>query len=126
MEADTPFITIVKQKVFDEQPELDQGLHSFDEALSYLCSFFSVSDFHHFLSSTKFESYALTEDPWVVFEIGLYHNHTITVEFIPSKNKFVLIDPHHRDIFPGSVAESTSLAEFQTHLGIWLNWATHQ
>jgi len=59
------------------------------QTLSMLCSFYTVDDLCSFLYSDKFQSmdYELYE---LVFEMGLYSDHQITLDIIPRGRNMTL------------------------------------
>ena len=59
------------------------------QTLSMLCSFYTVDDLCSFLYSDKFQSmnHELYE---LIFEMGLYSDHQITLDIIPRGKKMVV------------------------------------
>ena len=92
MGEDLPCITLVKMQEIAERPVLTPDEQALEQALSMLCSFLSLEDFISFLQSDKFARLARTESPWIVFEIGLYIDHTKTLQLIPSSERLTLAD----------------------------------
>ena len=64
-----------------------------------------MDDFISFLASQPFNEFARKEDPWVVFELGLYQDHTRTLQLIPSKWSLMLLDSNHTGAFENHVWE---------------------
>jgi len=93
MGDDLPLLTMVKAKDIDDLPDdLTDDLLNLRNTLSSLCSFYSVEDFVTFLFSKQFQSLINYEEPWMVFEVGMYLEHQKNMQLIPMKNKITLID----------------------------------
>jgi len=122
----TPLITMVKSRVLSECPELDDGGLQLDRTLGMLCSFLSVDDFVSFLTSPSFAGYARSAEPWVVFEIGLYTDHTKTLEFIASADTNRFVDPGMTGVFADHVAVCQTGDDMKQALGLWLAHVTLQ
>ena len=61
------------------------------QTLSMLCSFYTVDDLCSFLYSDKFQS--MDHDLYeLVFEMGLYSDHQITLDIIPRGSKMSVCD----------------------------------
>ena len=76
MGEELPLLTMVKSKEINEVPdELTEQSIGLLGTLTSLCSFYSVEDFVSFIFSEKFIKIIDYDDPWVVFEIGLYLDH---------------------------------------------------
>ena len=92
---DVPQLTLViKSKaegfseiVYEEDKNLIQ-------TLSMLCSFYTVDDLCSFLYSDKFQliDHVLYD---LVFEMGLYSDHEITLEIIPRGKKMNICDSNN-------------------------------
>ena len=83
MDAGTPLVTLVKKAEIGPKPALTESL-ALEQTLSMLCSFLSVEDFISFLSSPAFQSYAQHQETWLSMEIGLYIDHTKTLQLYPN------------------------------------------
>ena len=92
MAGDVPLITLVKREEIAGRPSLSEEDLALETTLSMLCSFLTLEDFISFLSTPMFESYAQRDEPWVVFEIGLYQNHTKTLQLYPEPNRLTVTD----------------------------------
>ena len=93
METTKPLLTVVKSRVIDEAtPPLDAGEQALLTTLSMLCSFHTVEDLASFLFSQMFQGLIGNRPPFVVFEIGVYLDHTKTIELVASENEIVLAD----------------------------------
>ena len=87
-----PIITLVKMDEMAARPDLSPESLALEQTLSMLCSFLSVEDFVSFLNSDAFSSLAQHEEMWVVFEIGLYHDHTKTLQLYPEQSQLIVAD----------------------------------
>ena len=102
MEDILPKITLVKQREIGAGPTDDASL-GLDQTLQMLCSFYTLEDLGSFLSSEMFEQYGRSGDAWVVLELGIYKEHTKTIEMIPSAEGFLLADVLQSGVFEGNV-----------------------
>ena len=92
MAEEVPLLTLVKREEIASRPPLSAEDLALENTLSMLCSFWSLEDFISFLSSPMFESYARHDEPWVVFEIGLYRDHTKTLQLYPERERLTVTD----------------------------------
>lgn len=89
---DGPLVTLVKQRELDARPELTAASQALESTLTMLCSFLSLEDLCSFLRSDAFADLARQSSPWVVFELGLYLDHTKTLQLIPEAGWITLAD----------------------------------
>ena len=115
-----PLLTMVKQRTIDEGHAIEASDASLDATLSMLCSFLTVDDVVSFLFSEPFTSYARTQDPWLVFELGLYADHTKTLELVASSAHLLFADPHMTGAWTDAVLECKEPAEVVNALSAWL------
>ena len=109
MGNELPLLTMVKSKEINEVPdELTEQSIGLLSTLTTLCSFYSVEDFVSFIFSEKFIKIIDYDDPWVVFEIGLYLDHQKNLQFIASKNNYLFIDNTEISWNGGSLNSSDS------------------
>ena len=87
-----PVITLVKQREIAQRPELAAASQALESTLTMLCSFLSLEDLCSFLRSDAFAGLARQSSPWVVFELGLYLDHTKTLQLIPEAGWLTLAD----------------------------------
>tara|TARA_B100000579_G_C22536875_1_gene713389 strand:+ start:304 stop:699 length:396 start_codon:yes stop_codon:yes gene_type:complete len=93
MGDDLPLLTMVKSKEINESPsDLSNDCFKLLNTLSSLCSFYSIEDFVSFIFSEKFTKLIDYDEPWLVFEIGLYLDHQKNIQFIASKNSYLFVD----------------------------------
>ena len=89
------------------------------DTLSMLCSFLSVRDFCSFIFSDKFSS--LTKyDLDLVFEIGLYTNHEITLELSLTKERMRIDDLIDQGCFDNNSFEFSMFEELEIAINLWL------
>jgi len=92
MEEHGPVITLVKKAEIAPRPSLSPEDLALENTLTMLCSFLSLEDFISFLSSPMFRSYACREEVWLVLEIGLYQDHTKTLQLYPEAQQLAIAD----------------------------------
>ena len=119
MGEDLPLLTMVKSKEIDDLPgDLSESLLALHNTLSTLCSFYTVEDFIDFLFSDGFQNLTNYDDPWIVFEVGIYLDHTKNMQLIPMKGKIILIDNVGCG-WNGGNLESNSPEDILRELKIW-------
>ena len=119
--ADQPLLTMVKKQEMAPRPFLSSEDEMLEQTLCMLCSFYSLADLMSFIASEKFSSLAVHDPPWIGFEIGIYKDHTKTVEFIASTTEFVLADSKMSGVFDGHVWRGQTHDALQKALHLWLN-----
>jgi hypothetical protein len=92
MVDEVPLVTLVKQRELDARPDLHAASQALESTLSMLCSFLSLEDLCSFLRSDPFTALARHPTPWVAFELGLYLDHTKTLQLIPEAGCLTLAD----------------------------------
>lgn len=120
MSEDRPLLTLVKSEVLGE-PDIplsdeEQGLV---RTLSTLCSFYSIDDFASFLFSSKFQELTAQRHLFVVFEIGLFLDHTKTLKLMPSKDGLMLADEQGFGIFPENIHTVLDEADAKLQIEHW-------
>ena len=103
MSDPVPCITLVKLSEIDDRPSLSSADSGLEQTLSMLCSFLSIEDFFSFLTSPAFVSLARRDVPWITFEIGLYADHTKTLQLIPSSHGFEVADASASGVFENNL-----------------------
>lgn len=92
---------VIKSKLEEISEVIIEEDNNLIQTLSMLCSFYTVDDLCSFLYSDKFQSmnHELYE---LVFEMGLYSDHQITLDIIPEGKKMTVCsspkttcDSHH-------------------------------
>ena len=80
---------VIKSKAADFSEIVNGDDNNLIQTLSMLCSFYTVDDLCSFLYSDKFQSmdHRLYE---LIFEMGLYSDHQITLDIIPRGEKMTV------------------------------------
>ena len=115
-----PLLTMTKSRLLSEIPELNRESNVLLDTLSGLCSFYSVSDLASFLFSKKFCDLVEHKDPWIMFEIGVYINHNLTLDLIPDDGKLILIDSQGNRGLDSDSVEIISEVNFTDVMTNWL------
>ena len=121
VDSGIPLITLViKSQNNDGLDLLADNEKSLLDTLSMLCSFLSVKDFCSFIFSDKFSN--LTKyDLDLVFEIGLYANHELTLELSLNKGKMTINDLINQGCFDNNSFEFSASEELEIGINNWLN-----
>ena len=82
---------VIKSKAADFSEIVNSDDNNLIQTLSMLCSFYTVDDLCSFLYSEKFQSmdHGLYE---LIFEMGLYSDHQITLQIVPSGKNMAVGD----------------------------------
>ena len=120
VDSGIPLITLViKSQNNDGLDLLADNEKSLLDTLSMLCSFLSVKDFCSFIFSDKFSN--LTKyDLDLVFEIGLYSNHELTLELSLNKGKMRIDDLIDQGCFDNNSFEFSIFEELEIGINNWL------
>jgi len=120
VDSEIPLITLViKSQNNDGLDLLADNEKSLLDTLSMLCSFLSVKDFCSFIFSDKFSN--LTKyDLDLVFEIGLYANHELTLELSLNKGKMRIDDLIDQGCFDNNSFEFSISEELEIGINNWL------
>ena len=120
VDSGIPLITLViKSQNNNRLDQLADDENSLIDTLSMLCSFLSVKDFCSFIFSDKLSS--LTKyDLDLVFEIGLYANHEITLELGITKEKMRIDDLIDQGCFDNNSFEFSTFEELENGINRWL------
>ena len=110
---------VIKSQNNDGLDLLADNEKSLLDTLSMLCSFLSVKDFCSFIFSDKFSN--LTKyDLDLVFEIGLYANHELTLELSLNKGKMRIDDLIDQGCFHNNSFEFSISEELEIGINNWL------
>lgn len=126
MSEDRPLLTLVKSEVLDE-PDIalsDEEL-GLVHTLSTLCSFYSIDDFASFLFSSKFQDLTTRRPLFIVFEIGLFLDHTKTLKLLSSTEGLILVDEQSLAVFPENIHTVLDEADAKLQIGHWYSAAYH-
>ena len=118
---ETPLLTMTKSRIIDEMPELNDKSTMLFQTLSTLCSFHTCEDLASFLFSDMFRDLVAAENPWIVFEIGVYRDHTITMEAIPTVDGIKFADASMKGVIPNNIVEINEESECGKILNNWHN-----
>ena len=121
MEERVPVITLVKKAEIAPRPSLSPEDLALENTLEMLCSFLSLEDFLSFLRSEMFRSYACREEVWLVLEIGLYRDHTKTLQLYPEAAQFAIADEAMTGAFDGHIWKGDSDDGLVNALQQWMH-----
>ena len=116
-----PLITLVKKGEIGPKPPLSPESMALEQTLSMLCSFLSLEDFISFLSSPMFQAYAQHEEMWVSLEIGLYVDHTKTLQLYPEHHGLTIADEAMTSVFEDHVWKGQADDELMAALARWVD-----
>jgi hypothetical protein len=120
MVEEKPLLTMVKLRTIDNvSHSLSDESRALLDTLTMLCSFKTAEDLASFLFSPMFALLIGEGGPWVVFEIGIYLDHTKTIELIPSKKEMLLADVQASGVFEGHVQTIQTEGEAVRMLAKW-------
>ena len=118
---ETPILTMSKSDFIENKPDLEPQSEALLETLSGLCSFHSAEDLSSLLFTDMFGLLVGDSNPWIKFEVGLYKDHTKTIEIIPIKGSITIADAAMSGGIPNNVVTSKSEEECATILQNWYN-----
>ena len=118
---DSPLLTMTKSRLVNVQPELSSQSEMLLETLSGLCSFHTSEDLASFLFTGTFRSLVGGGNPWVIFEIGVYKDHTKTVEITPIDGELTIADTSMNGSIPNNVATVKTESDCARILLNWYN-----
>ena len=116
---ESPLLTMTKSRVIDNQPELSPESLNLLETLSGLCSFHTSDDLASFLFTEMFRKLVGNGEPWVVFEVGVYLDHTKTVEVIAVHDGITIADSSMSGLIPDHVVIVKNLEDCAEILQKW-------
>ncbi len=119
--SELPLLTMTKARLIETQPELDPPSESLLSILAGLCSFHTCEDLASFLFTDKFRNLVGNGEPWIVFEVGIYKDHTLTLETIPVRDGITFADASMSGSIPEHVIIVKSEAECTQTLTNWYN-----
>lgn len=119
-ELQRPLLTMCKSRIVEGIPEsLSEKSLALLQTLSSLCSFHSAADLAGFLFSEMFDSLVGNNEPWIVFELGVYRDHNKTIELIAAAGNITLADSQSSGAFEGDVVQCTSVGEMEKIIMQW-------
>ena len=119
---DMPLLTMTKSRIVGDQPSLLPKSKALLDTLTGLCSFHTTEDLASFLFTKMFKELVGEGEPWVIFEIGVYKDHTKTLELIPVHDGITLADGSLAGGIPGNISIVKSESDCSQAL---LNWHNH-
>lgn len=119
-ESQRPLLTLCKSRIIDTVPEgLCEKSLALLETLSSLCSFHSAADLAGFLFSEMFDSLVGNDEPWIVFELGIYRDHNKTIELIAVAGNITLADSQSSGTFDDDVVRGKTVDEMENIIMQW-------
>lgn len=119
---DMPLLTMTKSRIVGIQPSFTSKSEALLDTLSSLCSFHTTEDLASFLFTEMFRELVGKGEPWIIFEIGVYKDHTKILELIPVHDGVTLADGSMTGGIPDNISIVKSESECSQAL---LNWHNH-
>lgn len=120
MVEERPLLTMVKSRMIGEpDPVLSAADEGLLNTLSSLCSFMTAEDLASFLFSPMFTSLTKGREAFVVFEVGLFLDHTQTIDVVGSKDGLVLADAQASGAFSNNIHTVVDEQDAIDKLVIW-------
>ncbi len=120
VESNTPILTLVIKSIENEKiAKLEKDVQELIGTLSMLCSFLSVKDFCSFIFSEKFELLTI-QDVGVVFEVGIYSQHEVTLQLSSNVEGVVLNDLIGQNCFENGFAICSNMSDLETCIVSWI------
>ena len=120
VEAENPVLTLVIKSIDNEKiTQLEEEVQGLINTLSMLCSFLSVKDFCSFIFSEKFKLLTLLELE-IVFEIGIYSRHEITLQLSASMDGVMLNDLIGQNCFENNFVTCSTMNDLEASIVNWL------
>ena len=114
-----PLLTMTKSRILSDIPQLSEESMNLLNTLSGLCSFYTVGDMASFIFSAKFLDLIHSSESWIMFEIGVYKNHNLTLDLIPTNQYFILADSQKKGGLSHDTVEITSENDLNEVLYNW-------
>ena len=124
--SERPLLTMTKSRIIAQQPDLEPQSLGLLDTLSTLCSFYTCEDLASFLFSDIFRNVAGDDEPWIIFEIGIYAEHMKTVELIPVHDGVTIADGSMTGGIPNHVIVIKSEQDCSDILATWYNHITNE
>ena len=122
VETNTPVLTLVIKSIDSEGvAKLEEEIQGLIGTLSMLCSFLSVKDFCSFIFSEKFKQLTMQELE-IVFEVGIYSRHEITLQLSASDDGVILNDLSGQNCFENNSLFCSDMNDLEV---IIINWLTN-
>lgn len=119
-EQQRPLLTMCKSRIIEDIPVgLSEKSLTLLQTLSSLCSFYSAADLAGFLFSEMFDSLVGNDEPWIVFELGIYRDHNKTIELIAVAGNITLADSQSSGAFDSDVVQCKTVEEMENFIMQW-------
>ena len=120
VETNTPVLTLVIKSIDSEGvAKLEKEVQGLVGTLSMLCSFLSVKDFCSFIFSEKFKQLTMHELE-VVFELGIYSRHEVTLQLSASVDGVMLNDLIGQNCFENNLVICSTMDDLEAVIVSWL------
>ena len=120
VEPNSPVLTLVIKSIDNERvAKLEEEIQGLVGTLSMLCSFLSVKDFCSFIFSEKFNQLTMQELE-VVFEVGIYSRHEITLQLSASVDGVILNDLIGQNCFENNLVICSTMDDLEAVIVSWL------
>ena len=120
VETNTPVLTLVIKSIDSEGvAKLEEEIQGLIGSLSMLCSFLSVKDFCSFIFSEKFKQLTMQELE-IVFEVGIYSRHEITLQLSASDDGVILNDLTGQNNFENNFVICSNMNDLEVVIISWL------
>tara|TARA_B100002052_G_scaffold62610_1_gene55708 strand:+ start:4804 stop:5178 length:375 start_codon:yes stop_codon:yes gene_type:complete len=120
VETNTPVLTLVIKSIESEGvTKLEEEVQELVGTLSMLCSFLSVKDFCSFIFSEKFKQLTMQELE-IVFEVGIYSRHEITLQLSASVDGVILNDLIGQNCFENDLVICSTMDDLEAIIVSWL------
>jgi len=120
-----PILTMTKSRISGEIPKISSKSQSLLDTLTGLCSFHTAEDLASFLFTDMFRDLVGVDEPWIVFEIGSYKDHTRTLECIPVHDGITIADVAMTGIIENNVTVVKSETECGAILSNWYDYTAN-
>jgi|TARA_B110000483_G_scaffold131242_1_gene157067 hypothetical protein len=119
-EEQRPLLTLCKSRIIDSVSQvLGDKSQALMETLSSLCSFYNATDLAEFLFSEMFDSLVGNDEPWIVFELGIFRDHKKMIEVIAVKGNITLADSQSSGVFENDVVICKTSDEAELAIMRW-------
>ena len=119
-EQQRPLLTLCKSTIIDGVPEwIDEKSLALMETLSGLCSFYNANDLAAFLFSEMFDSLVGNDEPWIIFELGIFKDHKKMIEVIAVQGNITLADSQSSGVFDNDIVVCNTSSEAEIAIMRW-------
>tara|TARA_B110000263_G_C14885160_1_gene319163 strand:- start:14 stop:433 length:420 start_codon:yes stop_codon:yes gene_type:complete len=119
-EQQRPLLTLCKSTIIDGVPEwIDEKSLALMETLSGLCSFYNANDLAAFLFSEMFDSLVGNDEPWIIFELGIFRDHKKMIEVIAVQGNITLADSQSSGVFDNDIVVCNTSSEAEIAIMRW-------